>query len=277
MPKREDDFWASQKEGLRYCSKHKRYYWEDLGCQLCWLEESSFDREVKDNPPKLGICPNCHKLSLFLNNSTNLYECLNTKCKRRFTRDELQSLKIQVTALTEKAEEKPSVTQKIAEASNLAQQLLEQNEEKHVLIKAKIEYVKSLEPSERIRCSTIGVVKTPFVPKIEEYLNVYPEISYKTINISPQKSLIFISDANRRKWINALFLVFEVKDISKILLSVDNETGAPGGGFTVHSASLRAQFGGSRSLGTKPCTKCAALSVGIISFERYEERAREGV
>jgi len=23
MPKEEDDFWANQKEGLRYCSKHK--------------------------------------------------------------------------------------------------------------------------------------------------------------------------------------------------------------------------------------------------------------
>jgi len=35
MPKREDDYWANQKEGLRYCNKHKRYYKEDIGCQLC--------------------------------------------------------------------------------------------------------------------------------------------------------------------------------------------------------------------------------------------------
>ncbi len=76
MPKREDDFWASQKEGLRYCSKHKRYYRADIGCQLCWMEE-----HPGKPSPKLRQCPICQKISLF-QTGENLFECLNIKCPK---------------------------------------------------------------------------------------------------------------------------------------------------------------------------------------------------
>jgi len=74
MPKREDDFWASQKEGLRYCSKHKRYYRADIGCQLCWMEE-----HPGKPSPKLRQCPICQQMSLF-QTGENLFECLNIRC-----------------------------------------------------------------------------------------------------------------------------------------------------------------------------------------------------
>lgn len=76
MPKREDDFWASQKEGLRYCSKHKRYYRADVGCQICWLEQ----HQGKPSP-KLRQCPICEEMSLF-QTGDNLFECLNVKCSK---------------------------------------------------------------------------------------------------------------------------------------------------------------------------------------------------
>jgi len=87
MPRREDDYWANQKEGLRYCSQHKRYYKEEYGCQLCLLEKSDKNRKIQDSPNSLDICPECNRPSLFWNNSTHLYECLNTKCKRYFNKD----------------------------------------------------------------------------------------------------------------------------------------------------------------------------------------------
>lgn len=94
MPKREDDYWASQRENLRYCSKHKRYYRYDLGCQLCQLE-SLAAKELHKDSPQLQRCPKCKRQSLFWNGSTSLYECLNPKCRRRFTEHELRGVKVE--------------------------------------------------------------------------------------------------------------------------------------------------------------------------------------
>jgi len=59
---------------LSYCSKHKRYYKPDIGCQLCWLEKQS------QNPARnLTRCPTCEQKSLFQVNK-NQFECLNYKC-----------------------------------------------------------------------------------------------------------------------------------------------------------------------------------------------------
>ena len=82
MPKREDDFWASQKEGLKYCARHKRYYREDVGCQLCYYENSRAAGTEKEIP-KLQECPRCHEHSLFYNDRDGIYECLNRKCRAR--------------------------------------------------------------------------------------------------------------------------------------------------------------------------------------------------
>ena len=84
MPKREDDFWANQKEGLRYCSKHKRYYRADIGCQLCWMEEHQ-----GKSSPKLRQCPVCQEMSL-LQTGDNLFECLNVKCPKYQKRQSIE-------------------------------------------------------------------------------------------------------------------------------------------------------------------------------------------
>lgn len=90
MPKREDSYWASRKEHLRYCSKHKRYYRADVGCQLCGYEKSGL-RQKKEERPPLKRCLECGHVSLFWNKSSELYECLNAKCKRSFVEGELRS------------------------------------------------------------------------------------------------------------------------------------------------------------------------------------------
>jgi hypothetical protein len=81
MPNREDEYWASEKEDLRYCSKHKRYYRKDIGCQLCWLE-GTHENNLVSTSPKLQLCPACSKPSLFLDWRKKRFECLNLQCKR---------------------------------------------------------------------------------------------------------------------------------------------------------------------------------------------------
>ena len=90
MPRREDEYWASQKENLRYCSAHKRYYRVDLGCQICWQERQA-RRLHCEEPPQLRHCPKCRLVSLFGNPSLNLYECLNRRCDKQFTENELET------------------------------------------------------------------------------------------------------------------------------------------------------------------------------------------
>lgn len=90
MPNREDEFWANQKEGLRYCYKHKRYYRADFGCQLCLLEQPKEDLNTSETPELLD-CPKCTQRSLFWNVYTQTYECLNIKCKSTFTEKQLKS------------------------------------------------------------------------------------------------------------------------------------------------------------------------------------------
>jgi len=94
MPKREDDFWASQQEGLRYCVKHKHYYREDVGCQLCQLEQWGATRKGKEDS-RLERCPDCREFSLFWNSNTQFYECINLKCKHNFNKNELEARKLQ--------------------------------------------------------------------------------------------------------------------------------------------------------------------------------------
>jgi hypothetical protein len=108
MPKREDDFWASQKEGLRYCSKHKRYYREEYGCQLCQLEEAGKNQNSENSPNTLDMCPACNKPSLFWNNSIGLYECLNKKCRRNFTKDRLPYIELEFQKSQSISQESPA-------------------------------------------------------------------------------------------------------------------------------------------------------------------------
>jgi len=43
MPKRQDDYWASKRDKLRYCSKHEQYYKKKAGCQKCMEEKLTLD------------------------------------------------------------------------------------------------------------------------------------------------------------------------------------------------------------------------------------------
>ena len=99
MPKRQDEYWASNKSSsLLFCTIHQRYYEKQYGCQLCFLATFEISNKTEHPEVKLLDCPICSKHSLFWNEVSTIYECLNLKCKNTFTFESLQ-----------KARQKPEV------------------------------------------------------------------------------------------------------------------------------------------------------------------------
>jgi hypothetical protein len=82
---------------LAYCPWHKRYYDRNLGCQLCYLDDSkSTVKEVfvASETIELRRCPKCKEKSLFWNSHSMLYECMNKrKCGRVFKQDDIDGKK----------------------------------------------------------------------------------------------------------------------------------------------------------------------------------------
>ena len=93
MPNREDEFWVNQKEDLRYCYIHKRYYDINFGCQLCQLQNYPLILS-KNVSIKLEECPRCKELSLYWNEKTQHYECLNLRCEFIFSNHEVEEHKL---------------------------------------------------------------------------------------------------------------------------------------------------------------------------------------
>jgi V/A-type H+-transporting ATPase subunit I len=88
--------------------------------------------------------------------------------------------------------------------------------------RVKLEAIKALQPEEFKRCIAVGIVKNEIIMRLEEYMKRYPETSSKAISISQDESFLFIfGPEENRKWIDALFLVFDVKDVFNVLKTGD--------------------------------------------------------
>ncbi|NIM46113.1 MAG: hypothetical protein GTO54_10895, partial [Nitrososphaeria archaeon] len=75
-----------------------------------------------------------------------------------------------------------------------------------------------LEPEEFKNCFAVGVVQTEVMPRLIEYLKRYPNTYHRTSKISDEESLLFVfGNEASRKWVEALFLVFEIRDIFDVL------------------------------------------------------------
>jgi len=107
VPKREDEFWKSKDAQTAYCRVHKRYYRKELGCQLCYLEKQKSSSRTNDDVTLIE-CPNCHKISLWWNKYSELYECLNTDCKLQYTQ-ELHEIKPKAVPIEEVIISSPDV------------------------------------------------------------------------------------------------------------------------------------------------------------------------
>jgi len=85
-------------------------------------------------------------------------------------------------------------------------------------VKVKMEAVRALEPEEFKRCIAAGLIRNEIASRFEGYLKRYPDLSSKAVEISPEESFIFIfGPEERRKWIEALYLVFNVRDVFDVL------------------------------------------------------------
>jgi len=96
MPNREDELGPIERDiDLRYCIKHKRYYRAEFGCQLCAYE--SIERHNTSFPEHeeviLSKCPSCREESLFWVEQENRYECMNSRCKEFYTKEQYTEAK----------------------------------------------------------------------------------------------------------------------------------------------------------------------------------------
>lgn len=89
MPKRDEEYWRNQGS-VRYCSKHRRWYSADVGCQLCGYEAlNGQENSQNQHGAKLQKCPSCREKTLYWNSKFGFYECLNKKCRMVFAQDDI--------------------------------------------------------------------------------------------------------------------------------------------------------------------------------------------
>lgn len=107
---------------------------------------------------------------------------------------------------------------------------LEEAKAKLIEIKARLEALRALKTEELKRCLAVGILRFTKItdlgftqwPRIEEHLLRFEDIAYKVVNMSPEKGFLFIfGPEERRDFVEALFLVFDVKDIFDVLSARD--------------------------------------------------------
>lgn len=89
-------------------------------------------------------------------------------------------------------------------------------------LKAKLDSITALEPTELKNCFAVGIVQSDFIPQMKEYLKRYPNTYSKVSELSKNESLLFVfGDEDSQKWVDALFLVYDIKDIFDVLDPAD--------------------------------------------------------
>jgi len=94
--------------------------------------------------------------------------------------------------------------------------------DKRLSLKTKLDSISALEPEELKNCFAAGVVKTDFIPNMNEYLTRYPNTFSRVSQLSKDESLLFVfGNEESKKWIDTLFLVYDIKDIYDVLDPAD--------------------------------------------------------
>ncbi len=90
--------------------------------------------------------------------------------------------------------------------------------EEYLALRARVESIQALTPEEFKRCFAVGVVKNEQIPQLERYLNRYEGTLHRTAPISDEESFLFVFGSDEgRKWVEALFLIFDIRDIFDVL------------------------------------------------------------
>jgi V/A-type H+-transporting ATPase subunit I len=97
-----------------------------------------------------------------------------------------------------------------------------QKNEKEVAIRTILDSVQALEPQELKNCFAVGIIKNAVISEMVEYLKRKEDIYYKTTATSDEESLLFVFGSEEsEKWVESLFLIFNIKDIFDVLDSQD--------------------------------------------------------
>ena len=90
--------------------------------------------------------------------------------------------------------------------------------EERLKMRTRLDSVSALEPDELQNCFAVGVVKTDFIPQLNEYLKRYPNAYTRISELSDTESIVFVfGDEESRNWIESLFLIYDIKDIFDVL------------------------------------------------------------
>jgi vacuolar-type H+-ATPase subunit I/STV1 len=141
--------------------------------------------------------------------------------------EKLEGLIAQVKELkeTQDSEMKRVVDELQTEITSLREELSQSEEaiaSKIEGYKARLESVRALSPEEFKTCFAAGVMKNELISKLEDYMKRYPDLLHKSVSISSEESILFVFGSEEgRKWVESLFLVFEVKDIFAVLDTSD--------------------------------------------------------
>jgi len=111
-----------------------------------------------------------------------------------------------------------------------AEKELEEAKARLVETQGRLVCLRALKPDELKRCLVVGVVPPTLLPRLKEHLKRLDDVTYRTIEISPEESFLFVFGPDERKrWVETIFLVFNVKDVFEelgvkdILLALDLE------------------------------------------------------
>lgn len=78
----------------------------------------------------------------------------------------------------------------------------------------RISCLRALEPDELKRCLVVGVLEFTLLPRIDEHLKRLGDVTYRTVELSPDEGLLFVFGPDeRRRWVETIFLVFDVEDV----------------------------------------------------------------
>ena len=105
-----------------------------------------------------------------------------------------------------------------------AEQEITQKEREQSLIeaRARLEGVRALEPEELRRCIAVGLVDLNVIERLAGHLQRFDDTNYKVVEISADSGYIFVSGPEERvRWVETLFLIFEVKDVFDVLSTRD--------------------------------------------------------
>jgi vacuolar-type H+-ATPase subunit I/STV1 len=112
--------------------------------------------------------------------------------------------------------------ERLIEAKTELDTTQKEREKSLIEARARLEGVRALEPEELRECIAVGLINLNILERLAEHLQRFDDTSYKIVEISTDKGYIFVSGPEERlRWVETLFIIFEVRDVFEVLSSRD--------------------------------------------------------